>query len=101
MKWAEAKTRLTFVTATLKFLWAGTPAPFEQHDVDRRAGQVRRSAGIQRVGFVSQLAVEGGDPFAPRGRAHAPGVEHAASHLLHRGRGPQTELARDVAIGRG
>src|SRR5256886_8639111 len=101
MKWAEAKTRLSFVTATLKFLWAGTPAPFEQHQVARGAGQVRRGAGIQRVGFVPQLAVEGGDRLPSRGRAPAPGVEHAASSLLHGDRSRQSELAGDVGIGRG
>src|ERR1700752_1527452 len=98
MKWAEAKMRLSFVTATLKSLWAGTPAPFEQDQVDRRAGQVRRRPGIQRVGFIPQLAVEGGDRFAPRDRAHPAGIEHLASAPLHRGRGRQAELARDVAV---
>src|SRR6266702_770398 len=101
MKWAEAKTRLSLVTATLKFLWAGTPAPFEQDQVDRRAGQVGGGAGIQRVGLVPQLAVEGGDRLPPRGRTHAPGVEHAASPLLHGDRRRQTEFARDVRVGRG
>src|SRR5689334_748534 len=100
MKWAEAKTRLSFVTATLKFLWAGTPAPFEQHLVDRRAGQVRRRAGVQRVSFVPQLAVEGGDRFAPRRRAHAAGVEGGAPPLLHGARRREAELARDVCVGR-
>src|SRR2546430_17366233 len=101
MKWAEAKTRLSFVTATLKFLWAGTPAPFEQHQVDRGAGQVRRGAGIQRVGFVPQLAVAAGNRLPSRGRAPAPGVEHAASHSLHGDRARHPPLAGDAGVGRG
>src|SRR6266576_3725369 len=58
MKWAEAKTRLSFVTATLNCLWVATPPSFQQHHVDARAGQVSRSPGIQRVGLVPELAVE-------------------------------------------
>src|SRR2546430_12343182 len=61
MKWAEAKTRLSFVTATLNCLWVDTPAPLEQHHIDARAGQVRRGAGVQRVGVIPQLAVERGE----------------------------------------
>src|SRR5437868_14737214 len=101
MKWAEAKTRLSFVTATLNCLWVGTPAPVEQHHIDARAGQVRRGTGIQRVGFVPQLAVEGGERFPSPCGAYAAGLEHAASPLLHCDRRRKPELARDVGVGRG
>src|SRR2546430_10872898 len=101
MKWAEAKTRLSFVTATLNCLWVDTPASLEQHHIDARAGEVRRGAGVQRVGVIPQLAVERGERFPPHRRAHAAGLEHAASPLLHGDRRRKTELARDVGVGRG
>src|ERR1044072_6547636 len=96
MKWSEAKTRLSFVMATLKILWAETAAPFEQHQVDRSADQIGGGSGLQCVGLVPQLAVEGGDRLPPRCRTHAPGVAHAATPLLHGDRRRPTELARGV-----
>src|SRR6266568_5057383 len=93
MKWAEAKTRLSLVTATLKFLWAGTPAPFEQDQVDRRAGQVGGGAGIQRVGLVPQLAVEERQVRLDHGVA--PG--EAVGERGPEGGGAQLERAAEVA----
>src|SRR5260370_12677121 len=53
MKWADAKTRLSFVTAILNSLRAamvgagvGGPPALEQHDQDRRRGEVGRGPGI-------------------------------------------------------
>src|SRR6267154_6470276 len=78
MKWAEAKTRLSFVTATLNSLWAGTPPSFQQHGVDGRARQVRGGAGVEGVGLVPELAVERSGSIPSRGGPYPPGVEHAA-----------------------
>src|SRR5207249_1363497 len=100
MKWADAKTRLSFVTATLNSLWAATPPSFQQHHVDGGAGQVRGGAGVQRVGLVPELSVEGGDRVPTRRRAHAAGVHHGTGAPLHRDRRFRAELAGDVGIGR-
>src|SRR5437764_4402283 len=100
MKWADAKTRLSFVTATLNSLWAATPPSFQQHHVDGGAGQVRGGAGVQRVGLVPELTVEGGDRVPTRRRAHAAGVHHGTGAPLHRDRRFRAELAGDVGIGR-
>src|SRR6266702_160089 len=65
MKWAEAKTRLSFVTATLNSLRAPMrspplppPSPLEQHDEDRRPGEVRARAGVHRSARVGPVAAE-------------------------------------------
>src|SRR6267143_4840548 len=100
MKWAEAKTRLSFVTATLNSLWAATPPPFQQHHVDTRAGQVRGGAGIQRVGVVPQLAIEHSGRVPARRGADAAGLEHGAGTPLYRDACVRAELAHDVGVGR-
>src|SRR5256885_10974678 len=99
MKWAEAKTRLYFVTETLNSLWAATPPSLQQYYVDARARQVRRSAGIQRVGLVAKLAVERGGRVPARLRANAAGVEHHAGAPLYHDACIRTALAHDVAVG--
>src|SRR2546425_13131505 len=99
MKWAEANTRLSFVTATLNSLWAATPPSFQQHHVDGRTRQVRGGAGIQRVGLVPERAVERGGRFPARHRADAARVEHGARAALYRDRCVAPELARDVRVG--
>src|SRR2546428_12187804 len=82
MKCAEAKTRLSFVTATLNSLRAGiaassrTPAALHQRDEDRGGGEVRPGARILRVARVPELGVEGRARRAPRGAAHAAGPCH-------------------------
>src|SRR5256885_14358385 len=101
MECAEAKTRLSFVTATLNALRVGTPAPFEQHEVDGRARQVGRGAGVQGVGVVPQLAVQRRKRLPPGGGAHSTGPEHGASPVLHRDRRRNPKLAREVGGGRG
>src|SRR6266550_4633432 len=83
MKCAEANTRLSFVTATLNSLWAATPPSFQQHHVNGRAGQVRRGAGVQRVGLVPELT-----------------IEHRACAALYPHCRIDTELAGDVRVGR-
>src|SRR6266566_4916404 len=100
MKWAEAKTRLSFVTATLNCLWVAMPPSFQQHHVDARAGQVSRSPGIQRVGIVPELAVERAGRVPARRRTDAAGVEHGAGAALHRDGRVRAELADDVGVGR-
>src|SRR5213596_3596458 len=76
MKCAEANTRLSFVTATLNSLWAATPSSFQQHHVNGRAGQVRRGAGVQRVGLVPELTIERGDGIPSRHRPDPSDLEH-------------------------
>src|SRR2546430_17114424 len=100
MKWAEANTRLSFVTATLNSLWAATPPSFQQHHVDGRARQVRRGAGVQRVGLVAELPVQRGGRVPTRhGPDAAPG-EHGASAALYGDRRIGDELVGDVGDGR-
>src|SRR5256885_8109941 len=77
MKCAEAKTRLSFVTATLNSLRAGIapspcrgPAALHQRDEDRGGGEVRRGARILRVAVVAQLGVEGLERRTAGGAAH-------------------------------
>src|SRR3989442_11991227 len=100
MKWAEAKTRLSFVTATLNSLWAGTPPSFQQYGVDGRARQVRGGAGVEGVGLVPELAVERGGGIPSRGGPYPPGVEHVARAALYRDRRIGAELAGGSRIGR-
>src|SRR6266542_981887 len=107
MKCADAKTRLSLVTATLNVLRAvivgpGGPAPAarEQLDVDRRAREVRRRAGVPRVALVAQLAVERRERVPPPRRADSARVEHRARAALHRHRGCGAALAGDVGVGR-
>src|SRR5437879_12884790 len=95
MKWAEAKTRLSLVTATLNSLWPAMPPSFQQHHVDGRARQVRGGARVQRIGLVSELAVEGGDGVPARHRADAAGVDHGASAPLYRDAGIRTDFSHD------
>src|SRR2546426_5475810 len=83
MKWAEANTRLSFVTATLNSLWAATPPSFQQHHVDGRARQVRRGAGVQRVGLVAELPVQRGGRVPTRHGPDAARGEHGASAALY------------------
>src|SRR2546426_7470009 len=85
MKCAEAKTRLSFVTATLNSLRAGiapspcrAPAALRQRDEDRGGGEVRRGARILGVAPVAELGVEGLERLAPGGAAHAAGLRSAA-----------------------
>src|SRR5437773_2065229 len=92
MKCADAKTWLSFVTATVNSLRAAIGCPFpplapaalEQHDIDRRAREVGGGAGVSRVALVPQLAIEGGDGRPTRGCAHAPCVDHATRPALLR-----------------
>src|SRR2546430_4109411 len=100
MKWAEAKTRLSFVTATLNSLWATTPPPFQQHDVDARPRQVRGGAGVQRVGLVPELPVERGGRVPTRRCPDTAGLEHGAGAALYRDACVRAELAHDVGVGR-
>src|SRR2546428_10630222 len=83
MKWAEAKTRLSFVTATLNSLWAGTPPSFQQYGVDGRARQVRGGARVAGVGRVPERAVERGGGVPSRGRPDPPRGEHVARPARH------------------
>src|SRR5882762_7807497 len=100
MKWAEAKTRLSFVTATLNSLWAATPSPFQQHHVDGRTRQVRGGAGVEGVGLVPELAVERGGGVPSRRRTDSPGVEHRARAALYPYPCVGAELAHDMTVGR-
>src|SRR6266511_2044563 len=101
MKCADAKTRLSLVTATLNVLRAvivgpGGPAPAarEQLDVDRRAREVRRRAGVPRVALVAQLAVERRERVPPPRRADsARKLGPAAAVAVQRHRGCGAELA--------
>src|SRR5437773_12164954 len=85
MKWAAAKTWLSFVTATRNSLPPATPPSFEQHRVDRRPREVRGGTGVQCVGVVAQLAVQVGDGGATRRGPDAAGVAHGAGAPLNRG----------------
>src|SRR5467141_3196208 len=101
MKCAEAKTWLSFVTATrnsLRAAIASPPPTLEQDDADRGAGEIGGGAGVLRIAFVSQCAIEGGDRRASGGCAHAPGVDHLTRPLLHADRFLGAELARDVGV---
>src|SRR2546428_720658 len=100
MKWAEANTRLSFVTATLNSLWAATPPSFQQHHVDGRARQVRRGAGVQRVGLVAELPVQRGGRVPTRHGPDAARGEHGASAALYGDRRIGAELAGDVGVRR-
>src|SRR3989442_12640276 len=107
MKCAEAKTRLSFVTATLNSLRAGiaassrTPAALHQRDEDRGGGEVRRGAWILRVARVAELGVEGRERRAPRGAAHAPGPCHRLPPPPDRRRPVRAEPAREGGVGVG
>src|SRR3989449_8859737 len=100
MKWAEANTRLSFVTATLNCLWAATPPSFQQYHVNGRAGQVRRGAGVQGVGLVPELTIERGDGIPSRHRPDPSDIEHRAGAALYPHCRIDTELAGDVGVGR-
>src|SRR2546430_548066 len=100
MKWAAAKTWLSFVTATRNSLPPDTPPSFEQHRVDHRPREVRGGTGVQCVGVVAQLAVQVGDGGATRRGPDAAGVAHGAGAPLNRGCRVAPELARDVRVGR-
>src|SRR2546429_8387628 len=100
MKCADANTWLSFVTATRNCLpsaIASPPTALEQDDADCGAGQIGGGAGILRVAFVSQGAIEsGGRRPSPRGaspprRSHPPPPSPPPGRLL-RGR-----VARGVA----
>src|SRR5438445_12739372 len=101
MKCAEAKTRLSFVTATLNSLRAGiapspcrAPAALRQCDEDRGGGEVRRGARILGVAPVAELGVEGLERLAPGGAAHAAGLRHGLTPTRDRGRCLRPEVAR-------
>src|SRR5437660_449402 len=79
MKWAAAKTWLSFVTATRNSLPPDTPPSFEQHCVDRRPREVRGGTGVQCVGVVAQLAVQVGDGGATRASPTVVSASVAAS----------------------
>src|SRR3989442_5109239 len=98
MKWAEAKTRLSFVTATLNCLWAATPPSFQQHDVDARARQIGGGAWIQRVGLVPELAGEGGGRLPAPDRADPAPVEHRAGPPPYPDGAVRTQLVPHVAV---
>src|SRR2546422_11745384 len=100
MKWADAKTRLSFVTATLNSLWAATPPSFQQHHVDGGARHVRGGAGVQRVGIVPELAVARGDRVPPPRRARAAGVPHGTPAPLPPARRSPPALARAAPLAR-
>src|SRR5436309_2655666 len=108
MKCAEAKTRLSFVTATLNSLRAGiapspcrAPAALRQCDEDRGGGEVRRGARILGIAPVAELGVEGLERLAPGGAAHAAGLRHVLRPPRDRGRRLRPELTRDVGVGAG
>src|SRR5439155_24498753 len=104
MKCAYANTRLSFVTATRNCLpsaIASPPTALEQDDADCGAGQIGGGAGILRVAFVSQVAIESGDRRSSRRGASPPGVYHLARLSLLPDRFPGAEFARDVAVGPG
>src|SRR5438046_8120015 len=100
MKWADAKTRLSFVTATLNSLWAATPPSFQQHHVNGGAGQVRRGAGVQRIGLVPELTIERGDGIPSRRRPDPSDIEHRAGAALYPDCRIDTELTGDERVGR-
>src|SRR2546421_11187934 len=104
MKCADAKTWLSFVTATRNCLAAAIASPptvLEQNDADRGAGEIGGGAGVLGIAFVSQRAIEGGDRRSSPGRAHAPGADHLPRPALHPARVPGAALARAVAAGAG
>src|SRR5205823_11008999 len=104
MKCADANTWLSFVTATRNCLpsaIASPPTALEQDDADCGAGQIGGGAGILRVAFVSQVAIESGDRRSSRRCASPPGVYHLARSSLHPDRFLGAEFARDVAVGPG
>src|SRR5437773_11348675 len=85
MKCADANTWLSFVTATRNCLpsaIASPPTALEQDDADCGAGQIGGGAGILRVAFVSQVAIESGDLRSSRRFASPPGVYHLARSAL-------------------
>src|SRR5947199_269179 len=101
MKCAEAKTRLSFVTATLNSLRAGiapspcrAPAALRQCDEDRGGGEVRRGARILGIAPVAELGVEGLERLAPGGAAHAAGLRHVLRPPRDRDRRPRSSAAR-------
>src|SRR5438094_9147299 len=104
MKCADAKTWLSFVTATRNWLPAAIPSPptaFEQDDAGGGAGEIGVGAGVLGIAFVSQRAIEGGDRRSSRGSAHSPGIDHLPRPALHPDRFLGAEFARDVAVGPG
>src|SRR5438309_11343761 len=108
MKCAEAKTRLSFVTATLNSLRAGIapppcrgPAALHQRDEDRGGGEVRRGARILRVARVAELGVEGLERSAAGGAAPPARLGHGLRPPRDRGRRFRPELTRDVGVGGG
>src|SRR6266513_6039356 len=104
MKCADAKTWLSFDTATRNCLAAAIASPptaFEQDDADRGAGESGGGAGVLGIAFVSQRAIEGGDRRSSRGSAHSPGIDHLPRPALHPDRFLGAEFARDVAVGPG
>src|SRR5438552_14876946 len=108
MKCAEAKTRLSFVTATLNSLRAGiapspcrAPAALHQRDEDRGGGEVRRGARILGVAPVAELGVEGLERLAPGGAAHPAGLRHILRPPRDRGGRLRPELTRNVRVGAG
>src|SRR2546421_12950315 len=104
MKCADANTWLSFVTATRNCLpsaIASPPTALEQDDADCGAGQIGGGAGILRVAFVSQVAIESGDRRSSRRCASPPGGYHPARSPLHPDRLLRGAVARDVAVGAG
>src|SRR2546423_15102325 len=99
MKCAESNTWLSFVTATRKCLPsdnASPPTALEQDDADCGAGQIGGGAGVLRVAFVSQGAVESGDrPSARRGGVPPRGY-HLARPPPHPRPPPRAASARGV-----
>src|SRR5256885_10667561 len=79
MKCADAKTWLSFVTATRNCLAAAIASPptvLEQNDADRGAGEIGGGAGGLGISFVSQRAIEGGDRRPSPRRAPPPRLHH-------------------------
>src|SRR3989442_14799820 len=102
MKCADAKTWLSFVTATVNSLRAAIGCPFpplppaalEQDDIDRPTPEVSGGAGVCRVAPVSQLAIEGGDCRLSRGWAPAPCADPATRPAPPSRRSLGAQLAR-------
>src|SRR2546430_6699536 len=100
MKCADANTWLSFVTATRNCLpsaIASPPTALEQDDADCGAGQIGGGAGILRVAFVSQVAIESGDRRSSRPCASPPRVYHPPRSSPHPGPLPRGGFSRDVA----
>src|SRR5437899_11657993 len=107
MKWAEAKTMLSFVTDTRNSAREATdllrplaPRPRYQRHEDRGRREIGRGAGIPGIARVAQVAIQRRDCIPPGRPPHAAGGEHLARAALDGGCFLWAELAGDVGVRR-